>query len=69
MVRRLGGNIGYAVLAIQLTHCTALHRAHLCEHVALDQENTVQAIDNLASRLSGAAPQWHGASPRRYARA
>jgi len=54
MIRRLGGNVGYAVLANQLTHRTALHRAHLREHVVLDHESATQAIENLASRLASA---------------
>src|SRR5207247_5189056 len=54
MARRLGGNVGYAVLANQLTHRTAWHRAHLREHVILDHESATQAIENLTSRLASA---------------
>ena len=54
MVRRLGGNIGYAVLANQLIHRTALHQAHLREHVALEHDSTTQALENLTTRLAGA---------------
>jgi DHA2 family multidrug resistance protein len=54
MVRRLGGNVGYAVLANQLTQRTAVHRAHLREHVSLDQESASQAFESLTSRLAGA---------------
>jgi MFS transporter, DHA2 family, multidrug resistance protein len=54
MARRLGGNVGYAVLANQLTHRTALHRAYLREHVVLDHESATQALENLTSRLASA---------------
>jgi DHA2 family multidrug resistance protein len=54
MIRRLGGNIGYAVLANQLTYRTALHRVYLGEHVVLDQESTTRVLESLTSRLDGA---------------
>jgi DHA2 family multidrug resistance protein len=53
LIRRVGGNIGYAFIATEVTHRTALHRARLIEHVHLYDASTVQNLDGLMGRLMG----------------
>jgi DHA2 family multidrug resistance protein len=53
LVRRVGGNIGYAFIATEVTHRTAVHRARLIEHVHLYDASTMQNLDGLTGRLLG----------------
>ena len=58
LVRRIGGNAGYALVANQVAHRTAFHRARLVEHLTPYDTATTQALDGLTGRLasSGLAP-------------
>jgi len=53
LFRRIGGNLGYALVASQLTHRTALHRARLVEHLTPYDPTSTLALDNLTARLAG----------------
>lgn len=53
LARRVGGNIGYAFVASQVTQRTAFHRARLVEHVTPYDTSTHQAVDGLTGRLAG----------------
>src|SRR5439155_557231 len=50
--RRIGGNMGYALVANQIVHRTAFHRARLLDHLTLYDGRMTQAIDNLSGRLA-----------------
>jgi DHA2 family multidrug resistance protein len=58
LVRRIGGNVGYAFVANQVAHRTAFHRARLVEHLTPYDTATTQALDGLTGRLAsgGLAP-------------
>src|SRR5215510_11296413 len=53
LFRRIGGNMGYALVASQITHRTAFHRARLVEHLTPYDLGPSLALDNLTARLSG----------------
>jgi DHA2 family multidrug resistance protein len=53
LARRVGGNIGYAFVASQITHRAAFHRARLVEHLTPYDARTHQAVEGLAGRLAG----------------
>jgi DHA2 family multidrug resistance protein len=53
LTRRIGGNIGYAFVANQITHRTAFHHARLVEHITPYDGNIIQAFEGLTSRLAG----------------
>ena len=76
LFRRIGGNLGYALVASQLAHRTALHRAHLVEHLTPYDPTPTLVLDTMTARLaeSGVPPgrrdrqcahhaQQHGQSP------
>jgi len=46
--RRIGGNMGYALVANQIVHRTAFHRARLLDHLTPYDGRLTQAIDNLS---------------------
>jgi DHA2 family multidrug resistance protein len=50
--RRIGGNMGYALVASQIDHRAAFHRARLVEHVTPYDVSTTQALDGLTGRLA-----------------
>ena len=50
--RRIGGNIGYAFVAGQVTHRTTFHRARLVDHLTLYDAGTTQTLEGLAGRLA-----------------
>jgi MFS transporter, DHA2 family, multidrug resistance protein len=52
MVRRLGGNVGYAFAANQVIYRMTFHRLHLQEHVSLQHGNTTEVLEGLTSRLA-----------------
>ena len=57
--RRIGGNLGYALVASQIEHRSAFHRARLVDHVTPYDVSTTQALDGLTGRLAsdrGLAP-------------
>jgi MFS transporter, DHA2 family, multidrug resistance protein len=49
--RRIGGNLGYALVASQIPHRATLHRGHLVEHLTPYHDSFFQAFDGLAGRL------------------
>jgi len=53
LFRRIGGNMGYALVASQITHRTAFHRARLVEHLTPYDPGPTLALDNLTARLAG----------------
>jgi DHA2 family multidrug resistance protein len=53
LARRVGGNIGYALVASQVAHRTAFHRARLVDHLTPYDPDTSQALENLAGRFAG----------------
>jgi len=53
LFRRIGGNMGYALVASQITHRTAFHRARLVEHLTPYDPGPSLALDNLTARLAG----------------
>jgi DHA2 family multidrug resistance protein len=56
--RRIGGNMGYALVASQVEHRTVFHRARLVDHLTAYDVRTHQALDGLTGRLttSGGLP-------------
>jgi DHA2 family multidrug resistance protein len=53
LIRRIGGNLGYAFVANQIAHRTAFHRARLLEHLTPYDPTTTQALEGLTARLTG----------------
>jgi DHA2 family multidrug resistance protein len=53
LFRRIGGNLGYALVASQLAHRTAFHRARLLDHLTPYDPGPALALDNLTARLVG----------------
>jgi DHA2 family multidrug resistance protein len=56
--RRIGGNVGYAFVASQIDHRSAVHRARLVDHVTPYDVSTAQTLDGLTGRLAA-----HGLPP------
>jgi DHA2 family multidrug resistance protein len=52
--RRIGGNVGYAFVASQIDHRSAMHRARLVDHVTPYDVSTAQTLDSLTGRLAAA---------------
>ena len=52
LFRRIGGNLGYAFVASQVTHRMVFHRARLVDHVTPYDATTSQALDGLSARLA-----------------
>jgi DHA2 family multidrug resistance protein len=52
LTRRIGGNIGYAFVANQVTHRAAFHRARLMDHITPYDVSTAQAFEGLTGRLA-----------------
>jgi DHA2 family multidrug resistance protein len=53
LTRRVGGNVGYALIATLVLSRTALYRAQLIEHVSLYDSNAVFTLDGALERLVG----------------
>ena len=53
LFRRIGGNLGYALVASQLAHRTAFHRARLLDHLTPYDPGPALTLDNLTARLVG----------------
>ena len=53
--RRIGGNVGYAFVASQIDHRSAMHRARLVDHVTPYDVSTAQTLDGLTGRLAAAS--------------
>ncbi|GIX49318.1 MAG: EmrB/QacA family drug resistance transporter [Candidatus Tectimicrobiota bacterium] len=53
LARRVGGNLGYALVATLVAQRTAFHRARLVEHVTPYDEPTWRALAALGERLAG----------------
>ncbi len=51
--RRIGGNIGYAFVANQLTYRGTFHRARLVDHLTPYDMGTMQVLEGLTGRLAG----------------
>lgn len=59
LVRRIGGNLGYALVASQIEHRTTFHRARLLDHVTPYDSRTMQVLNGMSERLAaerGLAP-------------
>jgi MFS transporter, DHA2 family, multidrug resistance protein len=52
LFRRIGGNMGYALVASQIAHRTAFHRARLIDHLTPYDPGPALALDNLTARLA-----------------
>ena len=52
LARRIGGNLGYALVANQVAHRTAFHRARLVEHLTPYDTTTTMALEGLNGRLA-----------------
>jgi DHA2 family multidrug resistance protein len=52
LARRIGGNMGYALVASQLSHRTAVHRARLVEHLTPYDPQVAQRLDGMAAGLA-----------------
>ena len=50
--RRIGGNIGYAFVANQITHRATFHRARLVDHVTPYDAETARTLDGLTGSLT-----------------
>jgi DHA2 family multidrug resistance protein len=50
--RRIGGNIGYAFVANQITHRATFHRARLVDHVTPYDADTARTLDGLTGSLT-----------------
>ncbi|ETW98619.1 MAG: hypothetical protein ETSY1_18015 [Candidatus Entotheonella factor] len=50
--RRIGGNIGYAFVANQISHRSTFHETRLVDHLTPYDSNTMQALDGLTGRLA-----------------
>jgi len=53
LARRIGGNMGYALVASQLGHREAVHRARLVEHLTPYDPQVAQMLDGMTERLTG----------------
>jgi len=53
LARRIGGNMGYALVASQLSHRTAIHRAHLVEHLTPYDPRVAHMLDGVTEGLAG----------------
>ncbi len=53
LFRRIGGNMGYALVASQIAHRTAFHRARLVEHLTPYDPGPTLVLDNLTAHLAG----------------
>ncbi len=53
LARRIGGNMGYALVASQLGHRTAIHRARLVEHLTPYDPQVAQLLDGMTEGLAG----------------
>ncbi|MDH3600275.1 MAG: DHA2 family efflux MFS transporter permease subunit [Candidatus Tectomicrobia bacterium] len=51
--RRIGGNIGYAFVANQITHRGTFHRARLVDYLTPYDGGTTQVLEGLTGRLAG----------------
>jgi DHA2 family multidrug resistance protein len=51
LMRQLGGSIGIALVATQLTSGTALHRAAIVEHVSISNTQTVMRLASMTDRF------------------
>jgi len=56
--RRIGGNIGYAFVANQISHRSTFHEARLVDHLTPYDARTMQALDGITGRLAS-----HGLPP------
>ena len=52
LARRIGGNMGYALVASQLGHRTAVHRARLVEHLTPYEPQVAQMLDGMTAGLA-----------------
>jgi len=59
LIRRIGGNLGYALVASQIEQRTTFHRARLLDHVTPYDPRTMQLLDGLSGRLAAE----HGLAP------
>ena len=50
--RRIGGNIGYAFVANQITHRSTFHEARLVDHLTPYDSGAMQALDGIAGSLA-----------------
>jgi DHA2 family multidrug resistance protein len=50
--RRIGGNIGYAFVANQITHRAMFHRARLVEHVTPYSSQTIRSLETLTGGMA-----------------
>jgi DHA2 family multidrug resistance protein len=53
LARRIGGNMGYALVASQLDHRAAVHRARLVEHLTPYDPQVAQLLDGMTEGLAG----------------
>lgn len=53
LTRRIGGNIGYVIVANQVSERTAFHRARLVDHVTPFDPTTTQALKGLTGKFVG----------------
>lgn len=53
VMRRIGGNVGYAFIATLVLSRTAVHRAHLIEDVSLYHANAMATLEGTVGRLVG----------------
>lgn len=49
--RRIGGNIGYALVATQIPHRATLHRSYLMEHLTPYDDRTMNAVEGMTGLL------------------
>jgi DHA2 family multidrug resistance protein len=52
LARRIGGNMGYALVASQLDHRAAVHRARLVEHLTPYDPQVAQRLDGMTAELA-----------------
>jgi DHA2 family multidrug resistance protein len=52
LARRIGGNMGYALVASQLGHRAAVHRARLVEHLTPYEPQVAQMLDGMTAGLA-----------------
>jgi len=53
LARRIGDNMSYTLVASQLGHRTAVHRAHLVEHLIPYDSRVAQMLDGVTEGLAG----------------
>src|SRR5439155_6339567 len=53
LARKIGGNMGYALVASQLGHRAAVHRARLVEHLTAYDPRVAQMLDGVTEGLAG----------------